>query len=310
MSKSAFITGARGFVGRALTEWLEGRGWRVTPSAWPAEAGVLECDVRDEASIGAALKAAGKITHVFHLAAVAFVPDAARAPLQAMDINLQGTIRLAHVMQQLCPEARLVFIGSAEAYGPPRFLPVDESHPLNPQNAYAVSKAAADQYLESLSRDGVLNIVRVRPFNHSGPGQSTAFVLPSFAEQVARAAAGAADPVIRVGNLDAARDFLHVRDVVRAYERIARDGEAGQVYNVCSGQARTIQSALDLLLGMAGAGIRVERDPARMRPSDVPSIQGSHEALTQRTGWQPEISFENLMEELYAFHRDAVRTTL
>ncbi|MBI2425239.1 MAG: GDP-mannose 4,6-dehydratase [Candidatus Hydrogenedentes bacterium] len=302
MSKRALITGANGFAGRALCAWLEERGWDVAATVYPPVDGALTCDVRDEASIAAALKAAGKITHIFHLAAIAFVPDATKAPLNTMDVNLQGTIRLCQMMELICPEARLVHIGSADAYGPPEYLPMDEAHPLRPQNAYAVSKAAADQYLDHHGKTSGLNIVRVRPFNHSGPGQSTSYVLPSLAQQVARAASGIAEPVIHVGNLEATRDFLHVHDVVRAYERIARDGHPGDVFNVCSGTAHSIQSVLDAFLSFAGVKIAVEQDPDRMRPSEVPAVLGSHKKLTECTGWEPEIPFETLLRKIYDHH--------
>ncbi len=306
MIGKALITGAGGFVGKRLTAHLLSEGWEVVCSGFPSGDGMLPCDVTDPASIEALLAQAQGITHVFHLGAIAFVPDANQNPTRAMDVNLNGTINLCQALQKLSPSPRLIFIGSAEAYGIPVFLPMTEEHPLNPNNVYSISKAAADHYCACLSRTGALDIVRMRPFNHSGPGQSDQFVLSSFARQIAEIEAGQADAVVRVGNLDAARDFLHVDDVLRAYAAVALQAPAGEVYNVCANRGYKIQEALDRLLSLSSVAIRVEQDPARLRPSDVPEVRGSHDKLTAATGWQPEIEFNDLLASLLAYWRDTV----
>lgn len=306
MTGRAFITGGSGFAGKRLTRHLRDAGWEVMPSACPPAEGMLACDVTDPASIDAALAAAGDVTHVFHLGAIAFVPQANRDPVRAMEVNVNGTIRLCEALRARRNAPRLVFISSGEVYGPPVSLPVDESHPLNPANTYSISKAAADQYCAQLSRTGALDIVRLRPFNHAGPGQSDQYVLSSFARQIAAIDAGQAEPVVRVGNLEAARDFLHVDDVLRAYAMAATDAPAGEAYNVCAGQCYRIQEALDHLLAMSTASIRVEQDPTRMRPSDVPEIRGSHAKLTDATGWHPEIAFETVLHNLITYWRETL----
>ena len=169
---------------------------------------------------------------------------------------------------------------------------------MNPKNPYAISKAAADHYCGFLHEAGALDVVRVRPFNHAGAGQPDVFVLSNFARQVAGIESGRLAPVLRVGNLDARRDFSHVSDVVRAYEAIALQGEAGEVYNVCSGQAPRIHDAVDKLLQLCRVAIRVEPDPSRLRTVDVSEVRGSHEKLKARTGWQPELSFERVLLDL------------
>lgn len=306
MSRRALVTGAGGFVGTRLTRHLEAQGWEVVRSGHPAVAGMLPCDFQDEAAVRALVANAGPLTHVFHLAAIAFVPDAERDPVRAMDVNLNGTIRLCTALRDLASSPRLVFIGSSEIYGPPQTLPMTEDHPVNPGNAYAISKAAADHYCAYLSRIRALEIVRMRPFNHAGPGQADSYVLSSFARQVAEIEAGLRPPVLETGNLEAARDFLHVDDVLRAYETAALHAPGGQAFNVCSGQAQRIQSALDRFLAMSGAAIEVRHDPARMRPSDVPEVCGSFARLTETTGWRPEIAFDTLLRDLLDYWRSAI----
>lgn len=301
--RRALVTGATGFVGRRLIEYLAGRGWEVIGCGVPPGPGVLECDVRDEAQLDAVFDAAGAVSHVFHLAAIAFVPQATREPDLAFSVNIQGTIRLIHKMLERVPRARLLFVSSSEVYGPPRYLPIDEAHPLQPGNPYAISKMAADLYCEFAARAHGLEVVRARPFNHSGAGQTGDYVLPNFARQIAEIEAGQKPPVLDVGNLEAARDFSHVNDVLRAYESLALEGHPGEAYNISSGHAVKIQEALNLLLSMARCSIEVRQDPERMRPSDMPVAYGSSEKLRAHTGWTPEITLESLLQELLEYWR-------
>lgn len=306
MSRRALVTGAGGFVGTRFTRFLESRGWDVVRSGYPPSPGMIPCDFQDGEAVRALVAEAGRLTHVFHLAAIAFVPDAERDPIRAIDVNLNGTIRLCTVLRDLPEPPRLVLVGSAEAYGPPQTLPMTEDHPLNPANAYAISKAGADYYCSYLSRIRALDIVRMRPYNHAGPGQSDCYVLSSFARQIAEIEAGLRPPVLETGNLDAARDFLHVDDVLRAYEAAALHAPPGEAFNVCSGQSQRIQSALDQLLALSSEAIEVRHDPARMRPSDVPDVYGSAAKLTAMTGWRQEISFDALLADLLGYWRGAV----
>jgi GDP-4-dehydro-6-deoxy-D-mannose reductase len=306
MSRRALVTGAGGFVGTRLTRHLESQGWEVVRSGHPAVDGMLPCDFQDDNAVRALIANSGPLTHVFHLAAMAFVPDAERDPVRAMDVNLNGTIRLCSALRDLAAPPRLIFIGSSEIYGPPQALPMTEDHAVNPATAYAISKAAADHYCAYLSRIRALDIVRMRPFNHAGPGQADSYVLSSFARQVAEIEAGFRPPVLETGNLEAARDFLHVDDVLRAYEAAALQAPGREAFNVCSGQAQRIQSALDQFLAMSSATIEVRHDPARMRPSDVPEVCGSSAKLTATTGWRPEIAFDTLLRDLLDYWRSSI----
>jgi GDP-4-dehydro-6-deoxy-D-mannose reductase len=305
MSNRALVTGAAGFVGGYLKAHLEASGWTVVTSDYGQ--GDIPCDFAEADDIVRLVEAAGEVSHVFHLAARTFVPDAMRDPCPTFDVNLEGTIHLEQAIRTHRPEARLIFISSGEVYGPPRQLPVDEDHPLNPGNPYAISKTAADQYCAFAAKAWKSDLIRVRPFNHSGAGQADNFVLSSFARQVAEAEAGKAEPVLKVGNLAAARDFSHVKDVVRAYEAIAREGEGGTAYNVCSGTATVIQEALDFLVDQSAVKVSVETDPDRMRPVDVPEVRGSHQRLTDQTGWQPDLGLEDVLMDLLYYWRGVAR---
>lgn len=307
MTGRALITGAAGFVGRHFSQRLLSHGWDVVVSDRNTE-GYLPCDFGSSDDINALLESVGELSHVFHLAARTFVPDSMADPSGAFQVNLIGTIHLLNRLARMPRPPRVVFVGSAEAYGPPQFLPMTELHPLAPENPYAISKAAADSYCAYVGRTSALEIIRVRPFNHSGAGQSPQFVLSSFARQIAQIEAGHEAPVIHVGNLDARRDFSHVSDILSAYELLALKGKPGEAYNVSSGNAVRIGDALQQLLAMSTADIAVEVDPARMRPVDVPEVRGSSEKLRDHTGWQPERSFDFLLKELLDFWRSQEAT--
>ncbi len=308
MSGRVLVTGAAGFVGRKLCAYLAAQGFEVfgcdrVASNAPGEH--LICDFTDGASIEDTIQSALPLEFIIHLAAIAFVPEAIQSPTQVVDVNLQGTIRLVEAMRAHAPQARLVFVGSSEVYGPPKFIPVTEDHPFGPTNPYAITKAAADQYCQFCSENEGLDIVRMRPFNHSGPGQSDRFVLSSFARQIAEIEKGDCEPLLQVGELGAARDFLHVDDVIRAYEAAMQRGRAGEAYNICSGNSYRIGRALETLVEMTKVDIQIEVDPERLRPIDVPELRGSHEKFSTDTGWTPTVPFQKLLADLLDYWRRA-----
>ena len=306
MNRVALITGANGFVGGVLSAYLRARDWQVREAVLPGQPEgphCFACEITDMAQVRKLVSRTDNLTHVFHLAAVTFVPSSSADPAATMRVNIQGTINLLECTRVLHPRARFVFVGSAAVYGSPQSNPVTEDHPLTPREPYAISKAAADQYCEYAYRAHRANVVRMRPFNHSGAGQSDQFVLSNFARQIARIERGELPPVLNVGNIDAARDFLHVYDVVRAYEIAALKGKVGEAYNVGSGLARTIRDALDLLRARAKVPVEVTQDPDRMRPVDVPQIAGSYEKLQADTGWKPELPFERILDDLLTYWR-------
>jgi len=307
MGRRILVTGAAGFVGRKLCAQLTRDGYQVlaTDHAPSVEFDSYHaCDFSRSGDIAAMMDWAGNLDGIFHLAAITFVPDAAADPDGVMRVNLEGTQHLIQAMRQSPVAPRLVYVSSSEIYGAPQFLPVDEAHPLNPNNPYAISKAAADEYCRNACETWGLDIIRMRPFNHSGPGQTDKFVLSSFARQVADIEAGRGEPIMHVGNLDVARDFSHVDDILRAYGLALEKGASGAAYNVCSGQAHSVRDALDYLIAQLDAEVEVKPDPARMRTADIPEVRGSYAAFQVETGWQPEISFTQLLDDLLAYWRD------
>lgn len=310
MMRRALITGAGGFVGGYLSEHLRALGWDVLGADLRPpgdDAHFKTCDIASAEEADALLRWAAPVSHVFHLAAVTFVPASMKHPGQTVRVNLEGTVNIAEAMMAHARNARLVYVGSAECYGPPAKLPVTEDAPLNPVNPYAITKAAGDQYCAYLHAAGRLDTVRMRPFNHSGPGQPDQFVLPSFARQVAEMEAAERPPVLRVGNLDAARDFLHVEDVVRAYALAAEQGVAGAAYNVSTGRSHWLRDVVEMLQSMAEVEIRVEIDPERFREVDVKTFTGSSARLTQDTGWTPRYELKDILQSLLDHWRAAVR---
>jgi len=214
--------------------------------------------------------------------------------------NIIAELNLLRAVQELGLATRILLIGSSEEYGHvrPDDLPVNEETPFRPENPYAVSKIAQDmlglQYFIAYK----LPVIRVRPFNHIGPGQGEHFVSAAFAHQVAAIEAGRQQPVLRVGNLDAERDFTDVRDMVRAYHLAILQGEPGEVYNIGSGQAVAIRAILDILLSLSVVDVRVERDPNRLRPADVPRIVCDPRRFRTCTGWHPTISLQQSLRDI------------
>jgi GDP-4-dehydro-6-deoxy-D-mannose reductase len=313
----ALITGAGGFVGGHLCDYLLAHSdWQLlgavypqTVEAQPAKARLrlVYADLRDPAAVKALVDDA-QPDFIFHLAAQAFVPTSFADPWDTLENNIRSQLNLLETVHRSGQETRVLVVGSNEEYGAPGpgELPQTEDGPLRPSSPYAVSKVAQDMLgLQYFLAYGV-PVVRVRPFNHTGPGQSPNFVVPAFASQIARIEAGLQEPVMKVGNLEAARDFSDARDIVRGYYLAVTQGQPGEVYNLASGQARTVQEVLDALLSYSRVAIRVERDPARYRPVDVPVVYGSAERLRCRTGWQPEIPFERTLCDTLEYWRARV----
>ena len=235
---------------------------------------------------------------VYHLAALASAGRSWEDPARTLRENEALALNVLEAVRAEAPDARLIAVASGEVYGPGEGRPLDERSPLRPQNPYAVSKAAADLLAGLYADAHGLDVVRVRPFNHAGPGQSDTYAIASFARQVAEGRARSDAPVrVVTGNPESRRDFTDVRDVVRAYRLLSADGVAPGVYNVCSGRARSVREIVELLGEVAGVQIEHVVDPARVRAHDVPEVVGSHEALAAATGWEPEIPFERTLAD-------------
>jgi GDP-4-dehydro-6-deoxy-D-mannose reductase len=313
------ITGITGFVGSHLTEFALGKGAEVFGTyRWRSRLDniqnlltkirLIDCDLRDAISVRNAVKEA-KPDWIFHLAAQSFVPASWTAPADTMHINVIGTINLFEAVRQLDLDCRILNAGSSEEYGLQfeQELPIKETNPLRPLSPYAVSKVAQDLLGWQYHRSYGMFIVRTRAFNHSGPRRGEVFVDSGFAWQIARIEAGLQEPVIYVGNLEAKRDFTDVRDIVQAYWLALEKGEPGEVYNIASGKAWSVQEVLNMLLGMTKVQVEIRQDPARMRPSDVPVLIGDSTKFRQRTGWQPKIPYEQTLRDMLDYWRSRVK---
>jgi len=307
------LTGGHGFVGKRLMTILAARNptWILIAPAGPAESPIdgQTLDITDPASVCATI-ATTKPDIVVHLAAIAAVTASTRAPREAWRVNLEGTLNLVFEMQELAPNAHLLFVSSAEVYGASLRQGglVNELALLQPLNPYAASKAAADILVRQVAATGMSATV-MRPFNHIGPGQSEAFVAPSFAGQIARIEAGRQEPVLFVGSLDDERDFLDVDDVARAYaaalEARSHIGD-GQVFNVASGFAVRIGDMLETLLSHARVPITIQTDPTRLRQATTPRVVGDASRLRSTLGWRPEIAIEDTLVRILEERRLAI----
>ena len=297
----ATVTGAGGFVGPHLVAHLRAAGDDVTEMDL---FGPVEVDVTDADSVLARFDEATPDV-VYHLAALSHVGESWSSPGKSFRVNAEGTLHALRACVEL-EIPRVVVILSSEVYGnaDPADIPLKETAPLRPVTPYGASKVAADFLaLQAFLADG-LDVVRVRPFGHTGPGQSDQFVVPALASRIARAEVEGVEE-IPVGSLTAVRDLSDVRDVVRAYRLLAEHGEAGEVYNVCSGHGVSIQAIADQLLAHSTAPIRLVTDPALVRPIDAPRMVGDNTRLRAATGWAPEYTLEQTLADVLEAARAA-----
>jgi GDP-4-dehydro-6-deoxy-D-mannose reductase len=311
------VTGITGFAGSHLVDYMLGRGdvevygtirWRSRTENiehFRSQVNLIECDLRDSTSTRDMLEQV-KPEWIFNLAAQSFVPTSWNAPHESISTNALGQLNLFEAVRRIGLKPRVQIACSSEEYGlvMPDELPIKETNPLRPLSPYAVSKVAQDllayQYFKSYGMD----VVRTRGFNHEGPRRPNVFVASDFAFQIAEVEKGLREPVMYVGNLEARRDFTDVRDMVKGYWLALEKGESGDVYNICSGKSYSIQEVLDQLLDMTDERIEVRQDPRRLRPSDVPVLEGDPSKFHAVTGWKPKIPFEQTLRDSLAFWRE------
>ncbi len=311
------ITGITGFVGSHLSEFLLNKNLEIYGlERWRSKTENIEhiknkiklikADIRDAHSMEDAVK---KIEpdYVFHLAAQTFVPMSWNAPVDTLETNIIGTVNLFEAVRKAEIDPKIHIAGSSEEYGMvyPNEIPIKETNPLRPLSPYGVSKVAQDKLSYQYFKSYGLKIVVTRAFNHTGPRRGEAFVSSNFSKQVVEMEKGLRKPVINVGNLDAKRDFSDVRDIVRGYWLAVNKCDFGEVYNLCSGKATSIKELLDLITSLSKVkGIKIIKDPTRIRPSDVPVLQGDCTKFRKKTGWKPEIPFKKTIEDLMNYWRD------
>jgi GDP-4-dehydro-6-deoxy-D-mannose reductase len=298
------VTGIGGFVGPWLARALAARGHEtigLVREGDEAPTGVVghRADVTERTQVEPVLRDV-RPDAIIHLAAISFVPEAEGDPDTAYRINLGGTLALLAAVRAAAPRARVLCVGSSDAYGAVlrSELPVTEDVPFRPLSVYGATKAAADIAAGQWARATGLDVVRARPFNHTGPGQRATFVCAALARQVARIERGEQEPVLTVGNADPVRDFSDVRDVMDGYVALLERGKTGEAYNLCAGEGVSIAEVIALLRAHATVPMRVWSDPGLRRAVEVERIVGSHAKATADTGWAPKIPLADTLRDV------------
>lgn len=310
MAKRALITGVSSFAGRKLASQLIADGWDVAGTVHSRVSGVdgvaeHKLDVCDESAIDDLVAAFGPDV-VFHLAAIVDTVDTPSV-VELHRVNVLGTAAVLEAVKRASSTPRLVFTSSAFVYGriDDGAVPIEETAPLRPLTPYGSGKVAAEAIVGQYARTGGDAII-ARAFQHSGDGHTGAYALSDWAEQLARIEAGEREPQMRVGNLDVERDYLDVTDVAAAYAAIGERGEAGAIYNVCSGEPVSMRALLDGLIAAFGVEVTVETDQSRLRAGDQTQFFGSPARLEQDTGWRRSRSTAEMLAALAAYWRGRV----
>jgi GDP-4-dehydro-6-deoxy-D-mannose reductase len=308
LSGTTLVTGATGFAGGHLLDkladhapviaWHRPAGQPPDPNRHLDWRGV---DLLDAAEVRRAIDEASP-AQVFHIAGAPQVASSFRSSVEHLQTNVLGTHNLLEAIRCAGRPCRVLVVTSALVYQAGD-EPIDENAPMIPATPYGFSKLGQDRLAERACRDDGLDVVIARPFNHAGPRQSAAYAVSSFARQIARIEAGLAPPELFVGNLDTRRDITDVRDVVEAYDLMMRIAPAGRPFNICSGRAWRIGDLLDELLHLARVPIRVREDAERLRPSDVPVVQGDASRIRSELGWVPRIRVEQTLSDTLEWWR-------
>lgn len=318
--KKALITGITGFAGSHLAELIlknqkdvEVYGTYRLRSRMEHikdildEIQLMECELKDPHSVDELIKKV-RPDYIFHLAAQSFVPTSWNSPAETLLVNQIGQVNLFEAVVKNEVNCTMQIACSSEEYGQvyPHEVPIKEDNPLRPLSPYAVSKVGQDYLGYQYHQSYGLKVIRTRTFNHTGPRRGEAFVTSNFAKQIAEIEKGSKPPILYVGNLQAKRDFTDVRDVVRAYWLAVEKAVPGEVYNIASGVAYTIEEVLNKLLSLSQVAIKIQQDPNRMRPSDVEILLGNYDKFHQQTGWKPEIPFDQTLKDLLDYWRARV----
>lgn len=311
----ALIIGGAGFVGHYLIDHLHNNcKWSVSITKMEnesissyADVSIYNLDILDKEAIIAVLK---KIQpdYIFHLAAQSSVSLSWIKPELTVDVNIKGCINLLESLRTLDYKPKILLIGSGEEYGhvSDEDMPLRESNPVRPGNIYAATKSCQNMLGKIYADAYDLDIIMVRPFNHIGPGQSPNFVVSDFCKQVVEIEKGNQPPIIYVGNLSAKRDFTDVRDVVKAYSKLILTGKKGEIYNVGSGNAVSIEHILKLIISKSDVDISIEKDLSKFRPVDIPFIEADINKLQSICNWKATISIEKTIEDTLSEWRKVI----
>ncbi len=318
--KKVLITGISGFVGQHLAQHLlslsnfeiigtyRSEKSLETLKELNGKVSLRQLDLNDADAVSSLLQDISP-DQIYNLAAQASPQVSFKAPRETIINNITAELNILEALKNNdLSSSRLLTIATGEMYGivDPMDIPIDELTPLKPVSPYSVSKIAQDYLSLQYFYAYKLDVVRVRPFNHIGPGQKEGYVVADFAKQIVEIEKQKREPIISVGNLEAKRDFTDVRDMVKAYQLALEKGVSGEVYNIGSGKSHKINDMLQQLLSYSSAKVEVKVDPSRFRPIDVPEIVCDYSKFNKVTGWNPEISFEKTLQEILDYWRDIV----
>ena len=309
----ALITGVGGFVGRHLRQHLEEQGDRVSGLGRPADSGdmaamrLFAADLSDRAAVERIVREV-EPEAVYHLAAQSSPAESLSDPWATIGNNLLAQINLFEALLAANLRPRVLVIGSSDEYGrvDPADVPTHEGVALRPLTPYAVSKVGQDMMGFQYFAQHGLPVVRVRPFNHTGPGHDARFVIPSLARQLAQIELGEREPILNVGNLNVERDFTDARDMVRAYRLAVAAGVPGDVYNLGRGHSVRISDMVDELISLCRVPVQTRVDPALLRPTDIPRQEADTRKFTALTGWQPLIPWHTTLSDTLDYWRSRV----
>jgi len=315
----SLITGAAGFAGSHLADYLLSQGEDVVGLIAPQDElvnlnhvlsriAIERVDVQDAAGVLRFLSDS-RPQRIYHLAALSSPVESLRDPVLTYNVNFSGTLNLLCAWRQVEMDCRFLYVSSGEVYGadPPGPMPLREGCPLRPANPYAASKAAAELLAFQFYKSYEFPIVRVRPFNHTGPRQTAAFVCSSLARQIVEIEAGLRPPTLAVGNLNVQRDFSDVRDIVRGYHLLLERGEPGDVYQLCSGRPVSIESIVEILSSFTSKPIRVAVDESKVRTQEAAALWGDPAKAQQAVGWVPQYALETTLRDLRLGWEEALR---